>query len=176
MSYYHYTKGCHLPSIVKDGMIKTTNNGCEKKEKPAAWLSKSPEWEIACNIGKVLNGDELVSGQLYFSDEIDLVAVNVDYMKKKIGMCRILISESLPTTSWAKFKYVSKISEEIYNAVDEYTRSIGCPVDKWLCSFSPIPKKYWEGIEMYVDNEWVRWDGKTPIEKFIEICLSCNNN
>jgi hypothetical protein len=31
MSYYHYTKGCHLQNIVKDGIIKTTKNGCEKK-------------------------------------------------------------------------------------------------------------------------------------------------
>jgi hypothetical protein len=91
-------------------------------------------------------------------------------------MCRILISETLPTISWAKFKHKSNISERTFNAIDSYSRSIGCPVDKWLCTFYPIPKKYWEGIEMYVDNEWVKWDGKTPIEKFVEICLSCNNN
>ena len=31
MSYYHYTKGCQLPSKVKDGNTKTTKNGCEEK-------------------------------------------------------------------------------------------------------------------------------------------------
>ena len=29
---YHYTKGCHLGSIVKEGMIRTTDCGIEKKE------------------------------------------------------------------------------------------------------------------------------------------------
>lgn len=175
MSYYHYTKGCHLPSIVKDGMIKTTNKGCEKKEKPAAWLTKSSKWETACNIGKVLNHKELVVGQIYSSDEVDWVIVNNDYMKKEIGMCRILINETLPTISWAKFKHVSGISEQGYWAVDSYSRSNGSPTGQWLCTFSSIPKRYWEAIEMYVDDQWVKWDEKMSIEKFVEICLSCNN-
>jgi hypothetical protein len=174
MSYYHYTKGCHLPSIVKDGIIRTTNNGCEKKEKPAAWLTKSPEWEVACNIGQVLNYNDLVVGQVYSSDEVDLVTVNNDYMKKEIGMCRILISETLSTISWTKFKYVSKISEKTYYALDSFSRSNGSPTGQWLCTFNPIPKKYWEAIEMFVDDQWVRWDGITPIEKFVSICLNCN--
>jgi hypothetical protein len=176
MTYFHYTKGCHLPSIVKDGVIETSKVLLDRHEKPAVWLTKSPKWDVACNIGQVLNYKDLVVGQVYSSDEVDWVTVNNDYMKKEIGMCRILISESLPVISWAKFKYVSGISEEMYYALDSHSRSNGSPVSAWICTFNPIPKKYWEGIEMYVDNEWVRWDGKTPIEKFIEICLSCNNN
>jgi hypothetical protein len=174
MNYYHYTKGCHLQSIVKEGMIRTTNNGCEKKERPAAWLTKSPEWDVACNIGHVLNYQELVSGQIYSSKEIDLVTATNEYMKKEIGMCRILISESLPVISWAKFKYVSKISEEGYNMLDRHSRSNGSPVGQWLCTFSGIPKKYWEGIEILVDDQWVRWDEKMPIQEFVDLCLECN--
>lgn len=176
MSYYHYTKGCHLSKIVRDGVIKTTNACCEKREKPAVWLSKSPEWESACNIGKILNANDFVSGQYYYVDEIDLIAVSNDYMKKKIGMCRILVNESLPTISMAKFKYASKISKWGYETFDSSARERGSPIDKWLCTFSPIPKRYWEGIEMFVDDRWVRWDEKIPIEKFVELCLSCNNN
>ena len=174
MSYYHYTKGCHLPSIVKDGFIKTTNNGCEKREKPAAWLTKSPEWEVACNVGIVTNKEDLKSGQVYSSDEVDVVASTNDYMKKEIGMCRILISENLPIISWAKFKYVSGISEAYYYALDSFSRSKGCPVDKWICTFNPIPKKYWEGIEIYVADQWIRWDEKMPIKEFVDLCLSWN--
>jgi len=174
MSHYHYTKGCHLPSIVRDGIIETSKVLLEKHEKPAVWLTKSPEWEVACNIGKVLNAKEFVSGKLYPIDAINSVTVNNDYMKKEIGMCRILVSETVPVISWAKFKYVSRISESTWDAIDSYSRSIGSNVDKWICSFNPIPRKYWEGIEMYVDDQWVRWDEITPIEDFVEICLSCN--
>lgn len=174
MNYYHYTKGCHLPKIVRDGIIETSKVLIEKHEKPAVWLTKSPEWEVACNIGKVLNANDFVSGKLYPIDAINSVTVNNDYMKKEVGMCRILINETLPVISWAKFKYVSRISESTWEAIDSYSRSIGSPVDKWICSFSPIPSKYWEGIEMYVDDQWVRWDKKMPIEDFVELCLSCN--
>lgn len=149
MSYYHYTKGCHLPFIVKDGIIKTTNKGCDKKEKPATWLTKSPEGEV------------------------DTVTDPFDYMKKEIGMCRILISETLPTVSWAEFKYESGISDIMYYALDDYYRSIG-QTGKWLCTFNSIPKKYWEGIEMVIDDQWVRWDEKMPIQEFVNICL-CSN-
>jgi hypothetical protein len=176
MSYYHYTKGCLLPSIVRDGIIETSKVLIEKHEKPAVWLTKSPVWEPACNIGKVINGDELISGKLYPIDAIESITVNNDYMKKEIGMCRILISETVPVISWAKHKYVSGISEPMWYAIDSHSRSIGCPVDKWICTFTPIPNKYWEGVEMFVDNQWVKWDGKIPIKKFVEICLSCNSN
>jgi hypothetical protein len=174
MSYYHYTKGCHLQSIVKEGMIRTSKNLLDKKEKPAAWLTKSPKWDVACNIGIVTNMHELAVGQVYSDDEVDMVTATVDYMKKEIGMCRILISDKLPTISWAKFKYASGISESMYYALDSYSRSNGSPVSEWLCTFSRIPSKYWEGIEMYVDDQWVRWDGEMPIVEFVAICLSCN--
>ena len=174
MSYYHYTKGCHLPTIVKEGIIRTTNAGCEKREKPAAWLTKSPEWESACNIGKISNYEEFEVGKVYSSEEVDWITVNNDFMKKEIGMCRIVISETLPTISWAKFKYVSNISEAGYNGFDHYCRGKGFPVDKWLCTFNPIPKKYWESVEMLVGNEWVKWDGNFSIEEYVELCLSCN--
>jgi hypothetical protein len=174
MSYYHYTKGCHLSKIVKDGMIKTTKISCEKKEKPAAWLTKSPEWEKACNIGKVVNHQELIPGKVYSSDDIETVTVSNDYMKKEVGMCRILISESLPTVSWAKYKYTGRVSEFFYHSFDDFSRSKGCAVGNWVCSFNPISKKYWEGIEMFVDDQWVRWDELMPIQDFVELCLSCN--
>ena len=176
MKYYHYTKGCLLPSIVRDGIIKTSQFVLEKNEKPAVWLTKSPLWESAFNIGKIISPEKLIPGKLYSSDEVESVTVSDDYMKKEVGMCRILINESLPVISWAKFKHVGRISEEWYNALDSHSRSIGCQVDKWICTFNPIPKEYWEGIEMFVDDQWVKWDKKIPIEKFVEICISCNNN
>lgn len=174
MNYYHYTKGCHLAKIVNTGMIKTTKCGIEKKEKPAAWLTKSPEWEVACNVGTITNSQGLTTGQVYSSNDVDTVTASLDYMKKEIGMCRILISEKLPTVSWAKFKHVSRISANGYSALDKSSRDNGSPVDEWVSTFSGIPSKYWEGIEMYVDDQWVRWDGKVPIQEFVDLCLNCN--
>ena len=120
MSYYHYPKGIRLPQIVKDGFIKLSTAGIEKREKPAAWLTMSPEWDASCNVGQILNQKNLEACKAYSSNEIESVTVNNDYMKKEIGMCRIVISETIPTISWAKFKYVSGISERMYNALDHF--------------------------------------------------------
>jgi len=174
MSYYHYTKGCHLPKIVKDGMIKTAKIAFEKREKPAAWLTKSPEWDVACNVGIVKNTKEIAVEKDYLSDEVEIKTTDNDYMKKEIGMCRILINESLPVISWTKFRYVSGIGWTSYYILDEYSKYTS-PIGKWICSFNPIPKKYWEGIEMFVDDQWVRWDEKMSIQEFVNLCLSCNS-
>jgi hypothetical protein len=175
MSYYHYTKGYHLAKIVNDGLITTSKNYLDKKEKPVAWLTKSPIWEVTCNSGLVPNNQDLKVGQVYTSNKVKPVIASNDYMKKKIGMCRILVSDRIPVISWAKFKHVSGISSGFYYCLDKYSRSIGRPVDEWRCSFNAISRKYWEGIEMFVGDQWVRWDEKVPIQKFVEDCLSANN-
>ena len=174
MSYYHYTNGCHLPKIVKDGMIKTTKIAFEEREKPAVWLTKSPEWDVACNVEIVKNTKEIAIEQDYLSDEVEIKTVDNDYMKTEIGMCRILINERLPVISWTKFRYVSGIEWTSYYVIDECSKYTS-PIGMWRCSFNPIPKKYWEGIEMFVNDQWVRWDEKIQIEDFVELCLSCNS-
>jgi len=175
MSYYHYTKGYHLPKIVKDGIIKTTDIGCEKQEKPAAWLTKSPEWEVACNSGLVAS-EGLEVGKIYLFNDLEIITASNDFMKQEIGMCRIVLSETLPTISWAKFKYVSGISEGLYLALDKNCKRDGSQTDQWSCTFNPIPKKYWESVEMLVDNQWVKWDESLPITEFVDLCMSCNGS
>jgi len=174
MSFYHFTKGCLLAQIVIEGRLRVYKSLIDQNEKPTLWLTKSPVWDSACNIGKIVNAHELSSGQIYSSDEVDSMTVNNEYMKKEIGMVRILIKENIPVISWAKFKYVGGMPEILYQVIDQHSRSIGSPVDDWLCSFSEIPKEYWEGIEMYVDDQWVRWDEKLPIQEFIGLCMGCN--
>jgi len=118
--------------------------------------------------------DNLKDGQSHSLDEIDSTTSTLDYMKNEIGMCRILINDKIPTITWAKFKHVSGISEKTYNSLEMVSRNKGSLVDKWLCTFNAIPKKHWEGDEMFVDNQWVRWDEKMPIQEFVDLCLSCN--
>lgn len=174
MNYYHYTKGCHLPSIVREGKIRTSNAGIENREKPAAWLTKSPEWDSACNFGVAVDIFNSQGEQTHSIDELDMVTATNNCIKREIGMCRIIISDKLPTITWAKFKYVSGISTDTFNAIDSRSKKKGSPVHLWYGTFNPIPCDYWEGIEMLVDNEWVKWDGKIPIEEFVELGLSSN--
>lgn len=175
MNYYHYTNGSHLENLVSEGIIRATENSGDTKEKPAIWLTKSPEWEVACNIGYGDNPYVLESVRTFASDGVYMVTPTNDYMKNEIGMCRILISQQLQTISWKEFKNVGGISSSLYEALDDLAKSEGSPVDQWLCSFNEIPIDYWEGIEMFVNNHWVGWDARIPIEEFIENCLSDNS-
>ncbi len=174
MIHYHYTKGCLLPSIVRDGIIKASKENLDKQERPVVWLSKSPHWEVACNKGKVLYGNIFNCTASHPKDIFNSITVNNDYMKREVGMCRILISETVPLVSWDRYKYAGNIPESVYEAIDSYSRSIGSPVDKWFCSFNPIPNDYWVGIEMFVNDKWVKWEKMIPIEDFVELCLKCN--
>ena len=126
MSYYHYTKGCHLAKIVNGGIIRTSKSSLDEKEKPAAWLTISPEWDVACNVGIVKSTKEIAVEQDYLSDEVEIETADNDYMKKEIGMCRILINENLPVISWAKFRYVSGITWTSYYIIDENSRYFSC--------------------------------------------------
>ncbi len=174
MSYYHLTKGLHLPSIVNEGLIRTTLISDEKKEKPAVWLTQSTDWDNACN------ANELISPLEAESEWINKIfgkkdrRLNFSEMRSILGLSRIKIKESLPVTTWAKYKYVGGISENFYTAFDKASREIGSPTDLWGCSFKPISIEYFESIEMMVGDEWVKWDGSFPIEKFVELCHSCN--
>lgn len=162
MNNYHYTKAMHLPSIINEGMIRTTLITRSKKERRATWLTKSEEWEVCCSAGCIdpSNGTS--------------IRISNEEMRDTFGMCRIKISDSLPTTSWQKYKYVGKVSEMDYECFTHYSESVGGKPYKWNCSFAPIPEKYFESVEMLVGDEWMIWDKSVSIEVFVDLCHSCN--
>jgi hypothetical protein len=164
MSNYHYTKAVHLPSIINEGKIRTTLLTGAKKEKPAVWLTTSEEWEPCCSSGKI---DPLTNSSKTMS---------LDEMKEIMGVCRIKISEKLPTVTWAKFKHIGGISEELHNELTDFSNNKGGKTNLWNCSLKPITKEYFDSIEMLMGENWVTWDGSVSIEKFVHICHDCNSD
>ena len=164
MSNFHYTKAVHLPSIINEGKILTTLVTGDKNEKPAVWFTSSEEWEPCCNAGKM---DPCTKR---------FTAISFDEMQEIFGICRIKISEKLPTISWAKFKYAGKISDAEHYKLTEFSRKRGGKTDLWNCSLNPVNEEYFESIEMLVDNDWLTWDRSVSIEDFIELCHSCNSS
>jgi len=164
MSNYHYTKAVHLPSIINEGKIRTTIVTGAKKEKPAVWLTTSEEWEPCCSSGKI---DPINNSSKTMS---------LEEMKETMGVCRIKVSEKLPTVTWAKFKYVGGITEFLHNYFTEFSDKKGGKTHLWNCSLRPITQEYFESIEMLVGNEWVAWDGNMPIGDFVNACHRLNIN
>jgi hypothetical protein len=163
MNNYHYTKAIHLANIINEGEIRTTLVTGDKKERPAVWLTKSEEWEVCASPGST----DPITG-------INTL-MTLQEMKESVGVCRIKISEMLPTTSWAKFKYDGKISETVHQHLTEYSNKVGGKTHLWNCSFSPIRKKHFESVEMLVGDEWVKWEGHEPIEEFVDNCHKINS-
>lgn len=159
----------------KAGGIRTSNYRLEENEMPAVWLTKSPRWDYSYKVGRINNLGELKDEQSFRPAKIFSVNISDEYMKNEIGMCRVLISEKLPTNSWATYKYVSGISKETYTGLNRFSRKNGGFANQWFCSFSPIPIKYWEGFEIFVVDQWVRWDERLAIKEFIDLCWSCNH-
>lgn len=176
MSYYHYTTGSHLAKIVKDGIIHTHRTLSYIFKKPVVWLTKSPQWDIARNVVISIENDDFGLGNTDSSTGLDYYIVSNDYMRKECGMCRIVVNENLPTTIWANYRHACQISDLHYNNIDKVSRELGSLTDLWLCSFIPITRYYWEGIEIFVGNEWIKWDEKISIERFLDLCMSCNGN
>ena len=163
MKNYHYTKAMHLPSIINEGVIRTTFITGVKRERPAAWLTRSEKWELCCSISKInpKNGGPQ--------------KLSMEEMRDLVGVCRIKIRETLPTTSWNKFKYVGKVSESVYDSFTEFSIQAGGKTHLWNCSFSPITEEYFESIEMLVGDTWVVWDKTVSIEDFVNVCHSNNS-
>jgi hypothetical protein len=176
MNYYHYTKSMHLGSIVRGGEIRQSQIRTEKQEKPSVWLTTSSEWESACNVG-IVSPEIMKSSKIYGTIKPDqIVTATDDYMIKEIGQCRIVLKENLPVVTWAKYKYVSGISEKMYDQMHSFNTNKGFNVADWRCTFNTIPEKYWVGVEMFVKGEWVRWDEKISIEEFVKNCMAKNND
>ncbi len=175
MSYYHYTNGLRLPSIVKDGVIQTTTISNELNEKPALWLTKSPVWDIACNARVDVN-DNLEIVKIHESKKGGMLSATTDYMKNQIGMCRIIINKPLQTNTWAEYKFLGHISEKVYDFFNDYFLHLqGYLTKDWFFTSNPISRVNWDGIEMFAGNEWVKWDEKISIEEFVQLCLSSND-
>lgn len=162
MKKYHYTKAIHLPRIIQEGMIRTTSITGSKREKRAAWLTASDQWEICCSSGKY----DPITGSS--------TTMQVDEMRDVFGVCRIQISNRLQTTSWKKYQYLGNISPIEFARFTEFSNRLGGNTEKWSCSFSPITKEYFDSIEMLIGDEWVEWDGIVPIEKFVDLCHKIN--
>jgi hypothetical protein len=144
MNYFHYTKAICLPHILNDGYIRLSTKFIRKHEKPVVWLTKSEQYERTCTLAT----DENV---------VDL-----------IGRARIRINSELPTITFARFRYVSGIDDNLYLRLKYSAIDAGSDITKWYCSLNPIPEKYWLGFELLTNKGWEAWTGKEEIKTFLE--------
>jgi len=140
MKYYHYTKGGHLETILNCGYLKLCRMGTCKNEKKAVNLTTSDEWEPT----------------------VDCI-VPVSTMG---GAIRFVIGDTINPISWAKYRWVGKISPEIYDKLNRSARKHGSDISKWFVTFNAIHRKHWLAVEMLQDDKWVNVFEQDKFEQY----------
>jgi hypothetical protein len=122
MLLYHYTSRLHLPSILRDGVIETTESNVSWTRPHAA---PDVVWLTTCD------SPHLGHGLISVADKAE-VRIAVEVPK-----------------DWAKrWKKWAKANGSAQSDMDILAESGGGweAADTWFVCTRPIPKKYWKGI------------------------------
>jgi hypothetical protein len=140
---YHYTSRNHLAKILESGVLEVSSSDKKDKIKPAAlWLSTNPVWEHTATKQAGIDGK--------------IVQLTKQQQHEKIGLIRFVLEfkkESL--CSWAKYKYKSNISLQLYNGMEAAGISMGANPKEWYACFHDIPLNKCISCEEWDGKNWV---------------------
>lgn len=156
---WHYTNGLVIDEIVKAGFIKLATAGVDAGEKPAAWFSTNPTWDLSANRGNLLlkKSDFPVGVKFDVNPQEDFEEKPFDPEEMEQvfkGRFRIGVLPEAAPHGWESFKRLSGMKKEIAEVMEQGVEKNGNPRE-WRASFSPVPRKMWRTIERLVSGVWV---------------------
>lgn len=154
---WHYSNGMVIEEIVKSGVIKLATAGIVAPEKPAAWFSSNPHWDLSANRGNLAlkKGDYPVGTAFSVDpDEFEETPFDAEAMDRDFGRYRIGVLPEAAPHGWETFKKLSGIQKDIAESLEKMVESHGNPRE-WRASFSPVPRKMWRTVERLVSGVWV---------------------
>lgn len=140
---WHYTAGTYLDKILNDGFLKVSN--AERKDKfskPALFFSADPKWEPTAT--KMIKNE---SGEI--------IQLNFDEMFEHFGLARFGLKFTSELINWAKYKYASKISIQLYDKLEEIGIRQGASPRNWYCLFRDVPEQEWYTVEEWDGCKWI---------------------
>ena len=132
---WHYTHDQRIQQIVESGYLKLSTKFIAKGEKPAVWLSSNPEFEMTAS-RMTANGEILPYNQ-----------------KGGPAAIRIEVKPNPKCVTWAKYKHVGGISQEMAQALERKGKQQGANPEQWYASLRVIPAKLWINIELFDKGE-----------------------
>lgn len=136
--YYHYTTLKGLFEIIESGKINlSTANLNHKKEKPVAWVSTNPDWEVSATKVWVTSSGQIIF--LSFEQQLE------------IGGCARIKVRNRGLMNWAKLKHVARMNLFCANNMESIA---GGKPREWFGSMFPIGKEKWICAEIYENGEW----------------------
>jgi hypothetical protein len=131
-THWHYTKGVHVPKILRAKVLDLAEIGIAPGERGVCWLTTSPDWEPTV-WDPSMGGSDAPPG----------------------GRWRIGVVGSFPAT-WQDFVRSSGIPREDARRAFAIAIRRGSPVASWRASWTPIPEASWCAVEWW-DDETETW-------------------
>jgi len=138
---WHYTTGLHIEKIIQEKRLRVSEVERMVGLKPAVWFSKNQLCEPTALKFICIGSNPPVTETMKVQAET-------------IGLLRIGIEFTNELTTWAKYKHVSKITQPLYNELEQSGIANGADPNEWFCSFKNIPSSKWITIERFNDNKW----------------------
>jgi hypothetical protein len=141
--FYHYTTKRVLDEIISSKTIRLATKDVPKKEKPVAWVSVNPTWELTAT--KMMRAMDGKIQQLTFYDQLS-----------HFGCARIQV-KNYGLNTWKKLIHIARISSDTVNFLEHRGRTMGGEPSEWFGSIYPIAIEKWIRAETFVDGEWVEY-------------------
>jgi hypothetical protein len=150
MILYHYTRGIHLRSILREGKLRLATASVVINEQAACWFTRSPQWPPLCGMGEI--------------DEQGRTVRNCDMqtVHRQIGIARILVDESAAPHTWTYHKRNSGIHPRVAKNLAKVSSNTGENPHDWRMSYEPVGKEHWLAVEVWDGHGWVSIDADAP--------------
>lgn len=146
---WHYTKGLHIPRLLRTGYIHTTLAGDAPGERRAVWASSNWVWETT------------TAPSVGVNETYRWVSDMMEAAQLVGGLFRIeLEPEAVPYT-WSQYRTLSGLPQEQLRGLEISARKHRARLQDWWVGFEPVPREQWRLIE--------RWDAETDTWKQIDM-------
>ena len=138
---WHYTKGIHMESLMKEGVIRLATGNCEPNERSAVWFSSNQIWEKT--VFGIYQGGR--SPRIVGRDELcGLVG----------GLYRIGVTRDVAPHNWDDFKRLSGVSAKMAYHMKRVAYTLGARISEWFVTFEPVTRDKWVTIQKWNGKSW----------------------
>ena len=167
---WHYTVGCHLPNILKAGVLKVEEWRWERHRQPrlAVWFTRADTWEQTACKGYCLGAGNGDVWDIFLDEELTHLFCR--------GLVRIGVQPAVAPYTWHDYKRLSGMPNRELKGLYDSTLRMGSRVGSWRLSFDPVPQSKWDKLE-YWNASSRAWETSpsmlddTPSEAAARLCF-----
>lgn len=146
MRVWHYTVGTHIPSILKEGVIRVEDTTLSFAVKSACWFSTSQDFErTACKLGLTPKGERY-----------GLTVEETEHFGH--GLYRIEAGRQVRLHPFSRYRRLLGASKGLEEMMDRAGRKMGGDPAQWRFSLHPVPRAQWGVVQKRIDGIWTDVD------------------